>query len=401
MLNFDNIASLMLRNLLKSPLRQRRTEGKITLNQITFEDSKPSLSEPILGDHVAIQWSLTLERGQKFNRVKSLKVILKLENASDFVKIFKMIPEDLQEEKATIQIGAGISVADIGASIPVAKNIIATKKTESDEVEWLFEEVEFRGGNEVIIEGAIELAFFSGSEGRLVSPTIFADAIFEKRSFASVTKEEIEIPLNSEVGHINGLKPTPADAQQLTGSKAKELFSAADIVYYNPNGSTTSENRKKINDKFAELARNARNLNLLFYTGNPIFSNVTSPMYDILLGKIDGTVQVLLLDPEATDIVEERYKAGNFPSRGAYMAEIQSSIDFCKNSRHIECKLFKEYSPWRLVIADNKEVYVQYYMPDRKGDDSPMYGFDASSDTSLGRAFINYFDTLFKKSRPA
>jgi hypothetical protein len=339
---------------------------------------------------------LTLERSRKFSEVKSLKVILKLENASNLVKIFKTIPEDLEKEKATIQIGVGISVVNIGVSIPVAKSIIATKKTESDEVEWMFEEVEFRGGNEVTIEGAIELAFLLGSEGRLVSPTIFADAIFQGGGF---TKHIDEITLNSEVGHINGLEPTRQDAQQATGSEAKERFSTADIIYYNPNGSIISENRKKINDKFAELARKARNLKLLFYTGNPIFSNVTSPMYDTLLRKLDGGVQVLLLDPDAIDIVEERYKVGNFPSRGAYVGEVQSSIDFCKSSRRIECKLFKEYSLWRLVIADDKEVYVQYYMPDRKGDDSPMYGFDASSDTSLGRAFINYFDTLFKKSK--
>jgi hypothetical protein len=112
-------------------------------------------------------------------------------------------------------------------------------------------------------------------------------------------------------------------------------------------------------------------------------------MFDTLLRKIDGRVQVLLPDPDATDIVEERYKASNFPSRNTYVAEIQSSIHFCKNYLGVGCKLFKEYSLWRLVIADDKEVYVQYYMPDRRGDDM-----------SLGRAFINYFDTLFKKSKP-
>src|SRR5215211_30836 len=80
---------------------------------------------------------------------------------------------------------------------------------------------------------------------------------------------------------------------------------------------------------------------------------------------------------------------------------ITTDIEIKVLNEDIAIRVFKEYSPWRLVIADNKEVYVQYYMPDRKGDDSPMYGFDASSDTSLGRAFINYFDTLFKKSRPA
>jgi hypothetical protein len=58
----------------------------------------------------------------------------------------------------------------------------------------------------------------------------------------------------------------------------------------------------------------------------------------------------------AAEMVEERYKAGNFPVAAPTWLEIQSSIDFCKNSRRIECKLFKEYSPWRLVIADNKEV---------------------------------------------
>jgi hypothetical protein len=52
-------------------------------------------------------------------------------------------------------------------------------------------------------------------------------------------------------------------------------------------------------------------------------------------------------------------------------------------------------------VADDKQVCVQYYPPYRIGDDTPLYIFDSSSDLSLGRAFINYFDTLFEKSKPA
>jgi hypothetical protein len=240
MLILDTV-SAMLRNLLKSTRRQRGIECKIELNQITFEDSKPKLSEPIFGEHVAIQWSLTLERSRKFSRIKRLDVTLKLENASNLVKIFKVIPEDLKEEKARIQIGAGISVVNIGVNIPVARNVHGSRKTQSDEVEWLFEQVEFNGGNEVIIEGAIELAFLADSQNIEIIPTMFAHAIFESEGVFSRGTDEVR--LNSEKEHVSPLKPVLADSQELTGAKAKELFPTSEILYYNPNGETGSLHR--------------------------------------------------------------------------------------------------------------------------------------------------------------
>jgi hypothetical protein len=297
----------MLRNLLNWPVTQRDDECKIKLNQIIFEDSKSSLSEPIVGEHDVIKWSLTLERGPKVNRIKRLNVVMDLENASGLVSIGKMIPEDLQKEKATIQIGAGISVINIGVSIPIVGNIRVNNKRKPDEVEWVFDGVEFRQGNDITIEGAIELAFLPGSEDRLVSPTINVHATFGKGSFLRDT----HITLQSEVGHISGLKPTLPGTQHLIGSKSRESFPIADVTYYNPNGSNTSENRTTINEIFEKWARDARDLKLLFYTGNTIFASVTSPMYHALTEKNHGKVQILLLDPNATDIIEERYKVVN------------------------------------------------------------------------------------------
>jgi hypothetical protein len=190
-------------------------------------------------------------------------------------------------------------------------------------------------------------------------------------------------------------------AQSLSRKEPKqiELPDHTQLCYYNENDKDpSSENRQTIEAKLAAEATKSQTIKILINTGQPIFAAKTSFLYNPIISKAADNVKVLLLNPKATPIMEQRAREAGYVLDD-YKNEIVKSIEFCKRQK-IDCRLFNFLSPWRLFIFDDERVYVQLYLANRSGDTSPIYGYKAEG-FDLGASFLRYFDAIYSTSQSA
>jgi hypothetical protein len=171
------------------------------------------------------------------------------------------------------------------------------------------------------------------------------------------------------------------------------------LNYYNENSDNPkSDERDKIEKTLVQEVLKSSSIKILINTAEYVFASKASYLNMELVRKNPESIKVLLLDPEAREIIGIRSKAIGY-TYAQYKNEIETSIEFCKMQK-IECKLFNIMTPFRLFIFDDARAYVQFYLKDKSGDASPMYGFK-TIDTCLGSAFMRYFETVFSSAKPA
>ena len=171
------------------------------------------------------------------------------------------------------------------------------------------------------------------------------------------------------------------------------------LTYYNENSDDPkSDERNKIEKDLVQEVLKSSSVKILINTGEYVFASKAAYLNKEVVRKNPGSIKVLLLDPEAKDIIDIRSKAISYTFK-QYKNEIETSIDFCKMQK-IECKLFSIMTPFRLFIFDDARAYVQFYLKDKSGDASPIYGFK-TIDTCLGSAFMRYFETVYSSAQPA
>jgi hypothetical protein len=193
--------------------------------------------------------------------------------------------------------------------------------------------------------------------------------------------------------------PTPPTGEekkgQITPPPLEPAF--AEIFYYNEGDTdAASKNRQEIERTLADEAAKSKKIKVLINTGEPIFAAPTSFLHQAFDRQDPALIKVLLLDPKAEPIISQRAKEAGY-SKANYKKEILTSIDYCKQ-RKIDCKLYNFFSPWRLFIFDDQRVYVQFYLPKKSGDASPIYGYRVK-DFSVGASFLQYFESIYSISR--
>lgn len=197
------------------------------------------------------------------------------------------------------------------------------------------------------------------------------------------------------IAYVYLKKPQPSNRKKPDQIEFASAY--AELCYYNENDKDPgSENRRNIEEKLADEAKKSQTIKILINTGQPIFAAPTSFLYKAILSKAAGHVRVLLLNPKATPIIQQRAQEAGY-TNDDYKDEIVKSIDFCKRQK-IDCRLFNFLSPWRLFIFDDERVYIQFYLPNRSGDASPIYGYKAEG-FSVGASFLRYFDAIYSTSQ--
>ena len=167
----------MFLDLLKSPLQNRFENCQIKLSNIALQTGR-NLSQPLVGEDIAISWTIKLDRGRGGYNIDKVDVSLKLDNADNFVYILDKIPKSEQRENARLETGAEI----VKVTIPIIDEILVTTQPDVNGVKWEFNKMKFgKGETSTIVEGAIKLKFFPDALGRSIYPTMICNAILKQR----------------------------------------------------------------------------------------------------------------------------------------------------------------------------------------------------------------------------
>ncbi|MCJ7559722.1 hypothetical protein MUO79_03765 [Candidatus Bathyarchaeota archaeon] len=203
-----------------------------------------------------------------------------------------------------------------------------------------------------------------------------------------------------EVEKVRSTQPSspvvPTSSGQQQSQIGKSATTEEEICYYSKNDSDPMSNKRlEILKILADEASKSEKVKILINTGEPIFATKTSFLNKAVASKAPGLVKVLLLDPQAKSIIKYRAQEIGYTEKD-YKDEIATSINFCKINK-IDCKLFNFLSPWRLFIFDDERAYVQFYLPKKSGDASPIYGYKIEP-FSIGASFLQYFENTYATS---
>lgn len=131
---------------------------------------------------------------------------LKFQDVNNLMNVKAIIPKS---EKETRNYGVNVGVLSLvsgGITMPKVHKISTSKQTTSDEIKWVFEEVEF-ADNEFseTLQGIAVVTFLQGLEEKFIYPQISAEAIFEQNSFGLNSKTPISI--NTKNSDLVPLEP--------------------------------------------------------------------------------------------------------------------------------------------------------------------------------------------------
>jgi hypothetical protein len=164
----------------------------------------------IVGDDIAITWTLRLQRGRGGYNIENVDVSLKLENAENFVQILDKIPKNEQREKASIEISAELTPIPIrvGITIPIVQEIVVSTQPDVNEIKWKFNQIKFgKGETSATVQGAIKLRFFPDALGRSIYPTMICNATLKQRWKSQ------NLQVNCGRQNVKGLTPFEEKAQ--------------------------------------------------------------------------------------------------------------------------------------------------------------------------------------------
>ena len=193
-----------------------------------------------------------------------------------------------------------------------------------------------------------------------------------------------------------------------------KIESSAGLIYFNPNANDpTSLLRRDIHDRIKAALTKAKTIKIMLATAGPVFTEAESVLEEVVREKLQrivatekgsrlereraGHFQLLLLDPDCSEIIAERADATRTDVE-VYRMQILRSIQYMKSyireSRNIELRLYRQIPQWKLFLCDN-EAFVQFYSSGKTGLQSPLYVFDIENSKSLGPVFYEIFDTIW------
>lgn len=161
---------------------------------------------------------------------------------------------------------------------------------------------------------------------------------------------------------------------------------------------------KEKNEKFLlEQVEKAKNIKIIGATGHQTFSRSDTAGKAVLrdiLERISGEITILLLDPRANQ-TKSRAQSLKEPevSLEQYQQDIKSSIEFLKylkqkKSKSVTLKLYSQRPIWKMIIADDNFLWLQYYDPEKHVEHTPVYGIRCRDEYTL---FEPLRDVFLKK----
>lgn len=175
--------------------------------------------------------------------------------------------------------------------------------------------------------------------------------------------------------------------------------------YYNPVAELEAGgSRDKFRNLLVALSKEAETIKVLTVSGYPWASTdglIYSAIGETEKNKSKKFLVVNPNDPRGQAILSERETAGRV-TKGFYLNEVKMAKErvreLQRNGHDIQLGYYTDYPFWRLFIFDSKLVFTQTYPRDRKGDETPVFGFHNfdKEQFSLVDYFVHLFDAMFE-----
>ena len=145
---------------------------------------------------------------------------------------------------------------------------------------------------------------------------------------------------------------------------------------------------------------NPSTIRILGASGCETFYQEQSPLHE-LVKNFSGSVQVLILDPESSCIVD-RAKSIDVKVSD-YRSETKKSLNYLKKLREtkemLSVKLYSHLPNWKMVVTD-KYLWLQYYSSESHVDDTVVYMiYKNNNNQSLYTPFLYEFNRLWEAAK--
>jgi hypothetical protein len=177
--------------------------------------------------------------------------------------------------------------------------------------------------------------------------------------------------------------------------------------YYNPVAEAeVGGSRDKFRNLLVALTKEAETIKVLTVSGYPWASTdglIYSAVGETEKNKSKKFLIVNPQDPRGQAILSKRETAGRV-TKGFYLNEAKMAIERARelrrNGHDIQLAYYTDYPFWRLFIFNSKLVFTQTYPVDKKGDETPVFGFHNfdKEQVSLADYFVYLFDVIFERA---
>ncbi len=179
------------------------------------------------------------------------------------------------------------------------------------------------------------------------------------------------------------------------------------LLYFSRNNEEKSEiginniyTTKK--NSFSKIVENANNS--FFFLGISAKRTNSSPIIQkkiIEIGRKNGEIRFLLLDPDSENV--KKRADDEKDDYNSWKNEINATITRLKSleKKHnitIQIRVFDEYPVWRMNIIDSNKIYLNYFLLNKQGAQSPQIEL-IENDNSIFWPLFNTYNELWKKSK--
>jgi hypothetical protein len=175
--------------------------------------------------------------------------------------------------------------------------------------------------------------------------------------------------------------------------RASQVSAAGICKVYKSNGPSAAKALEKCKSSFYYLGVSAKN------TADDI--NIAEKL--VALSKNSSyEIRFLIMNPDERANIEKRaYEEGT--TADAWIHDMNSAIkriqDIATQNRiTINIRLYDDYPLWRMFIIDKKIIYLNYALPSKKLNASPVLQIKGQSD-SIYNSFFTHYEELWKKSK--
>ena len=115
------------------------------------------------------------------------------------------------------------------------------------------------------------------------------------------------------------------------------------------------------------------------------------------VGARTNEIRILLLDPDSSET--ERMARSVDMEENEFKEMIEDSLKFFKRMKNqgmnVSVRLYTFMPIFRIVIVDNRLLYLGFYRGRATGDDTPQLVLNASEEVSFFKPFQEYFDIIW------
>ena len=138
-------------------------------------------------------------------------------------------------------------------------------------------------------------------------------------------------------------------------------------------------------------------------SANRTVNNINLREKLVKIGHKNGEIKFLLLDPNSSTL-ERKAKDENVDPDNL-RKDIQATIQRLKSyvekyNIKIEIRFYTDFPIWRLCVIDNKKIYLNYFLSNQQGPESPLIEIRPVSNGIFGGFIKEFNETWGYRSKP-